>query len=450
MMRHAIPQGTSPASGGADPSAALTVVICFDHAAVTGGQARVAFDSAVGLKKAGHRPIVFAAAGPVSPDLADNGIETVCLNQMDLIGNPSKIAAAVQGIWNAAAARRLGELLESLPREHTIIHVHGWAKALSPSIAGPIARSRLPAVYTIHEYFQFCPNGGFYNYQAHEVCKLRPLSGACWATNCDSRTYPRKLWRNVRLAAAKHVAGLPEVFADYIAISDFQREIVAPLVPRSARLHRINNPVAVPDLGPKNDPTDGEIIFVGRLSPEKGALLFAEAARRVGLRPVFVGDGPVAGDIAARYPEARLTGWHDAAGVRAAMRGARALAFPSFWYEGQPLTVLEAKALGLPVIVSDACAGREEVEDGVTGLWFKSGDAADLARALDAMRDDDRVVAMSHAAHRAYWSAPPTAEHHVERITELYRGMLRGAAAAQPRPVDGSHAAGWQARHASP
>ena len=39
----------------------LTVVICLDHASVTGGQAKVAFDSAIGLKAAGHRPIVFAA-----------------------------------------------------------------------------------------------------------------------------------------------------------------------------------------------------------------------------------------------------------------------------------------------------------------------------------------------------------------------------------------------------
>ena len=60
---------------------ALTIVICFDHASITGGQAKVAFDSAVGLKRQGHRPIVFAAAGPISPQLEDAGIETVCLDQ---------------------------------------------------------------------------------------------------------------------------------------------------------------------------------------------------------------------------------------------------------------------------------------------------------------------------------------------------------------------------------
>lgn len=426
----------------------LTIVICFDHAAVTGGQAKVAFDSAVGLQRQGHRPIVFAAAGPVSPELAAAGIETVCLDQKDLIGNPSKVAAAIQGVWNLPAAKALAALLARLPRQRTLVHVHGWAKALSPSIAGPIVASGLPAVYTIHEYFQFCPNGGFYNYQRDHVCKLTPLSLACWTTNCDSRSAARKAWRATRLTVAKHVAHLPEVFADYLTISDFQQEIVAPLVPRGARLHRVDNPVSVPDLGRKPDPAAGDVIFVGRLSPEKGAFVFAEAARKAGIRPTFVGDGPLAGDIAARYPEARMLGWKNAAGVQAAMRAARALVFPSLWYEGQPLTVLEAKGLGVPVVVSDACAGREEVEDGVTGLWFKSGDADDLARALVALRDDAHVAAMSHAAYDAFWRDPPTLERHVARITAIYQEVLARTPATKTLPSRTVRPAEWSQKAA--
>ncbi|WP_158810019.1 glycosyltransferase family 4 protein [Beijerinckia sp. L45] len=428
--------------------APLTVVICFDHASITGGQAKVAFDSAVGLKRQGHRPIIFAAVGPIAPQLAEAGIETICLDQDDLIGNPSKLAAAVQGIWNGPAAKALDALLQRLPRENTIVHVHGWAKALSPSIAGPIARSGLPAVYSIHEYFQFCPNGGFYNYQRRHICHLTPLSAACWATNCDSRNYLRKLWRNVRLLTAKRIAHLPDIFSNYIAISGFQEDIVAPLVPKHVTLHRVSNPVSVPDLGPKPDPLSGEVIFVGRLSPEKGTLLFAEAARRIGMIPTFIGDGPVTAELAAKYPEARLLGWRDPAGVQSAMRAARALVFPSIWYEGQPLTVLEAKGLGVPIIVSDACAGREEVEDGVTGLWFKSQDVDDLARALAVTRDDLKIAAMSKAAYAAYWRDPSTLDAHVGRITRIYRGMIAGGTEAK-RAVAGHATSAWSARAAS-
>lgn len=407
-----------------DPERPLTVVIALDHAFVSGGQSRVAFDSAIGLKAKGHRPIVFAAVGPVDPLFAKYGIDVVCLEQSDLLGNSSKLAAARQGIWNGEAAAALGRLLAGLPRGASVVHVHGWAKALSPSIAGPIAASGLPAVYTMHEFFLLCPNGGFYNYRSAQPCGLEPLSAACWATNCDSRSYSRKLWRNVRQTVMAHGARLPEVFDDVILISDFQRGVVGDRLPRGARVHRVSNPIAVADLGPKPDPAAGAFTFVGRLSPEKGVLVFAEAARRLGVRPVFVGEGPMRDELASRYPEADLRGWHDQAGVAAAMRAARALVFPSLWYEGQPLTVLEAKGLATPVIVSDGCAGRDSVEHGITGLWFRRGDAGDLASAMAQLRHDGTVARMSRASHAAFWRDPPSIERHVAEIVKVYRTAI--------------------------
>ena len=405
----------------------LTIIICLDHASVTGGQAKVAFDSAIGLKAAGHRPIVFAAAGPVDPLLRDNGIEVVCLGQTDLLGASSKLKGAAQGVWNTAAQRALANLLAGMPQDRTIVHVHGWAKALSPSIAPAIRNSGLPAIFTLHDYFMFCPTGGFYDYNAHELCTRKPLGLSCLVTNCDAVSYPRKIWRSARLAMANGLVGLREGFSDFICISNVQREIIAPYLPKGARVHAISNPVATDDLGPKADPVSGEMIFVGRISPEKGPLLFAEAARKIGLVPTFVGDGPAATELREKYPEARILGWQKPEDARKALRAARALVFPSRWYEGQPLTVLEAKASGTPIIVSDVCAGREEIIDGETGLWFKFGDADDLARALTMMQDDAVVRKMSNAAYAAYWRDPPTLARHVERLEKAYRGMLANA-----------------------
>ncbi len=402
----------------------ITVVLVLDHAHVTGGQAKVAFDSAIGLKAAGHRPIVFAAAGPIEPTLTQAGVEVVCLGQTDLINTPSRAVAATRGLWNREAAAALGRLLAEVPPDRSVVHVHGWAKALSPSIAEPIRTSGLPAVYTMHEYFLFCPNGGFYNYQKHETCHLKPLSAACWSTHCDSRSYGAKLWRAARQTLLERVAHLPGVFADYICISKFQLEVVGDLLPPGVSVHEISNPIDAEDLGRKSDAATGDFTFIGRISPEKGPLLFAEAARRAGVIPTFVGDGPAAAELAGRYPEARLLGWKGPAEVRALMRQARALVFPSLWYEGQPLTVLEAKSVGTPVIVSNGCAGREEIEDGVSGLWFRSGDPDSLAHALRIAEDDATVERLSHAAHARYWRNPPTLARHVSALTGVYRGIL--------------------------
>jgi glycosyltransferase involved in cell wall biosynthesis len=411
----------------------LTVVIVLDHASLTGGQARVAFESARGLKQAGHRPIVFAAAGPVDPGLQAEGVEIVCLNQFDMLNDPSRLNAALRGLWNFAAAEKLRDLLASLPRGPTVVHVHGWAKALSPSIAGVIARSGLPAVYTIHEYFLFCPNGGFYNYQTQKPCPLTPMSAQCLTTNCDSRSYPQKLWRVARQAIMQHVADLPSAFGDFIVISKFQRDVIGARLPRAAVIHDVSNPVEATDLGPKLHPASGDIIFVGRIALEKGPLLFAEAARQAGIVPVFVGDGPAAAALRGDYPEARILGWKRPDEVASQMRAARALVFPSLWYEGQPLTVMEAKAMGTPVVVSDGCAGREEIADGRSGLWFKNGDAGSLAAALTRLKDDRLVESLSQGAYGDFWGNPPSLARHVETVVGIYRGMLapdRAAATA--------------------
>jgi glycosyltransferase involved in cell wall biosynthesis len=403
----------------------LTIVICADHGSVTGGQAKVAIESAIGLSQAGLRVIFFAAAAPVDERLQGAGVEVVCLDQTDLLGASSRLKGMAQGTWNVLASRKLAETLATTPKNQTIVHVHGWARALSPSIAPAIAASGLPAVYTVHEYFLFCPNGGFYNYQENHICRLTPLSPACLSTHCDQISYPRKLWRSARLAMAKSFAGLPQVFSNYICLSAFQRDIVEPYLPRGASVSLISNPIDVPDLGPRINPGEGDFIFVGRLSPEKGTFLFAEAAARLGVPAHFIGDGPLAGEVRARFPGASLHGWKSAEDVRAAMRGAKALVFPSLWYEGQPLTVLEAKAMGAPVIVADQCAGREEIENEVDGLWFSAGDAGALA---DAMRRlDDPAVAgrMSRAAYESYWRSPSTLQSHVEALIGLYRSMLR-------------------------
>ena len=162
------------------PTESLAIVVALDHACVTGGAAKVAFDSALGLKAAGCRPIIFAAAGSTDPCLIEAGVEVLCLGQPDIFSDPSRLImrAAAQGLWNFEAARRLRTLLAAVPKDRTVVHVHGWAKALSPSMAGPIADSYLPAACTLHEYFLFYPNRGFYNYRTGEICSLEPMSRA--------------------------------------------------------------------------------------------------------------------------------------------------------------------------------------------------------------------------------------------------------------------------------
>ncbi|TXN50778.1 glycosyltransferase family 4 protein [Methylobacterium sp. WL30] len=419
----------------------MHVVLVADHAYVNGGQAKVALDSALGLAARGTRVTLFAACGPADPRLAAAGIRVVCLNQDDISTTTNKLAFLAQAIWNREAARALAAELATCDPDDTVVHVHAFAKALSPSIGVALRRARLPLLYTMHEFFLVCPTGGFYEYPAAAICHRTPMSGACLTTNCDAQSFPRKLARVVRHLGMTQVAELPTLFRHVITISDLQERVVGPLLPRGTRFHRVDNPIAVAHR-PMTERAPGDFLFVGRISTEKGAPIFAEAARRAGIRAVFVGDGEQRAALAARYPEAAMLGWRDAAGVQALMGAARALVFPSVWYEGQPLTVYEALALGTPVVVSDACAGREAVVDGETGFLFRSGDPDALAAHLRRLADDALAAPMGRAAHARYWAAPLTLDAHLDRLAGVYEAVLREAApgratsrAAAPRPT---------------
>lgn len=417
----------------------MHVVLVADHAFINGGQAKVAIDEALGLAARGDRVTLFAAVGPADPRLEAAGIRVVCLGQDDVSTARNPLVFAAQAIWNRTAARRLAAELSLCDPRDTVVHVHAFAKALSPSIGVSLRRSGLPLLYTMHEFFLVCPNGGFYEYPAERICHRKPMSLDCMTTNCDARSYPRKVLRLVRHAGLDHVAGLRTLFPHIVTISALQERVVTPYLPAATTFHRIDNPISVERM-PRREGAPGDFLFVGRISTEKGAPVFAEAARLAGIRPVFIGDGPQRESLAARYPEAVMLGWKGPAEVSEAMRHARALVFPSVWYEGQPLTVYEALACGTPVIVSDECAGREAVEDGENGFWFRTGNAEALAAHLRRLSDDDVATRMGQAAHDRYWAKPLTLDAHLDRLKDVYEVVRREASALSasrtrsPRP----------------
>ncbi len=404
---------------------AMRVIIVSDYAYINGGQAKVSIESALGLAARGHKVVYFAAVGPADPRLAAAGVKVDCLDQGD-IDTSGKLAFLVQTLWNGPARRRLSEIVASGDPRDTVVHVHAWAKAFSPSIGAALRGARCGRVYTMHEFFLYCPTGGFYNYPKAETCHLKPMSVACVTTNCDGRSYPRKIARMARHELVEW-GGLSRAFTHIVTISRLQYEVSRPYAPDNIEWRRVDNPVEADDLGPKAAP-GADFLYVGRVSTEKGIAHFCEAARLAGVVATIAGDGPLMAELKSTYPDARFLGWKSAAELRPLMRGARALVFPSVWYEGQPLTVYEALALGTPVIVSDACAGREAVEDGENGRWFKSADAADLARALRELGDDATAARMTAAAHERYWRAPLTLERHVAAIEAVYAEALAAAA----------------------
>lgn len=167
-----------------------------------------------------------------------------------------------------------------------------------------------------------------------------------------------------------------------------------------------------PAIGPELKPADDiRIVCVGRLSPEKGHLGLLDAF--AGLRShgviaqlVLVGDGPERAAIKQHAATLQLgdtvlfKGQLGERDTLAEIRRASLLVLPSFM-EGLPIVLMEAMALGVPLVASRVAGIPELVEDGVEGLLFRPSDWSDLRDKMTMILTDDVLSRRFSAAARA-------------------------------------------------
>ncbi len=406
----------------------MRIIVINDHGSISGGADQVAIASLNTLACEGYDVTFVSSVGPIDKHIDQNRVRVINFGFHDLISNPSRLNAAIHGLWDFRCAKQLGKVLDDYDPSDTIIHLHTWCKSLTSSVVREIQSRNFKLVCTLHDYFSVCPNGGLYDYRKMQNCSLKPMSIACAMTHCDSRSYSQKLWRFVRQIIQKQVGGIPKNIAYFISVSDYSEALIRPYLSAQSKIFRIRNPININLSTPATPEKNLAFCFVGRLAPEKGGAVFAAAALKAGVPAIFIGKGSEEHAIKLANPLAELLGWQDRAGVNNAIRSSRALVFPSLWHETQGLTVAEATAIGIPVIVSDKCAASEEIIDGETGLLFRVGDINDLADKIRLLHDDPELAKqMGKKAYEMYWSKPSTIKNHVTNLIACYQEIIQTA-----------------------
>ena len=218
-------------------------------------------------------------------------------------------------------------------------------------------KMKFKVVLTLHDYFTACPNGGYFNYNKNEICKLKPLSAKCIKCNCDSRNYGFKIYRVLRQFVQNKIVRLNDKLENAISISDFSEKILKKTLGKNTKIARIFNPINIDVKAMIVNPEENNYyLYVGRISKEKGVDLFCEAVSNLNKRGIVVGDGEERKKLQKQYPNIEFVGWKNNNEVNKYIKGARALIFPSRWYEGAPLTPLEAMRYGVPCLISNVSA----------------------------------------------------------------------------------------------
>lgn len=334
------------------------VVIVNDFNYVQGGASKVAIETAKILQKQGIRVFFFSAVNKENEKI--DGVKYISTNQQEALKEKNKIKGAINGIYNLKVKKELKKLLKTLNKESTIIHVHGWTKALSSSVFDTAFKMKFKVVLTLHDYFTACPNGGYFNYKKNEICKFKPLSWKCIKCNCDSRNYGFKFYRVIRQFVQNKIVKLNDKLENVITISEFSEKILKTTLGKNTRITRIYNPIDIEENLEKVDPSKNEYyLYVGRVSKEKGVDLFCQAISELGYKGIVVGDGDERQKLETQFSNIEFAGWKNKDEVKQYMKGAKALIFPSRWYEGAPLTPLEAMQYGVPCICSNVSAAIE-------------------------------------------------------------------------------------------
>lgn len=308
----------------------------------------------------------------------------------------STIQLAVKTFWNSETYRSIRQLIRE--KSIQLVHAHNTLPLISPSLYYAAAAEQVPVVQTLHNYRLLCPAATFYrNAQVCELCLHKSLKYPAVIHRC---------YRHNGMASAT-VAGMLAVHAlggtwkskihTYIALTDFEKSKFIEAGFPAAKIIVKPNFLAV-------DPGSGSgsghyAVFVGRLTPEKGlGTLLQVWENHSDLLPLKIaGDGPMRCEIESRahaLPNVEYLGLRDRSQVMELLKNALCLVVPSEWYEGLPVTLIEAMACGTPAVASAIGSLQNVVKPGINGFLFPPKNAAALSELVKQSGSNEKLLSL--------------------------------------------------------
>lgn len=375
----------------------------------------------------GGEDAVFAAEGALLEAYGHQVVRHVVHN--DEVDGINRVRLAGMTIWNTHSYDRVRAIVAAERPE--VVHFHNTLPLISPAGFYAARTAGAAVVLTLHNYRLLCPSAIFLrDEQVCEECLGKLFAWPSVRHGCYRGSRAASAAVSVMLAGHALAGTWTRQIDAYIALTDFARDKYVQGGLPAAKMHVKPNFLA-------DDPGPGEgegdyALFIGRLAPEKGLRTLLAAWALMDSPPPLkiVGDGPLAAEVRDAIAGGLGAGgveWLGQQGrseVLALARGARLLIFPSIWYEGFPMAIVEAFAAGLPVVGSGLGSMASIIQDGGTGLLVRPGDAAHLAaRVQEVLACPDALVRMRRAA-RAAFETHYTAPVNHRLLLDIYTAAL--------------------------
>jgi glycosyltransferase involved in cell wall biosynthesis len=363
--------------------------------------------------------------------LETHGHEVALLesDNADISGGVGRILAGMGAVYSPRGKRRVASELARFRPD--VMHVHNFFPLFSPAIYSAARQAGVAVVQTLHNYRLVCPNALLFR-DGHvcEDCVGRAIPLAAVVHGC---------YRGSRLATAPVAAMLAghralgtwiNMVDAYIALTEFSRQkLTEGGLPAERVFVKPNFVHPYPVVG---DGQGGYALFAGRFSEEKGVSTLLAAwkhlAEQIPLK--IAGDGPLAQMVKSATKQSHGIEWLGQVSREQTlelMRHATLLIFPSVVYETFGMSIVEAFAVGLPVVASDLGAMSSLIQHRRTGLHFRAGDADDLVAQVQWARTHPAELREMRQAVREEFAAKYTAERNHEMLLNIYHTATRRA-----------------------
>jgi glycosyltransferase involved in cell wall biosynthesis len=378
------------------------------------------------LEENGHRTVVFSMQHPQNFDSIWSKYFVNYINydeEVKTIGLISGLRVATRTIFFFKARHLLKKLIKK--EKPDIAHLQNIHHHITPSILYPLKKHKIPVIWTLHDYQLICPNISFL--ADGKICEKCKNNKYFWPPiiKCKKGSMAASLMSAIEIMI-HNAMGISRLVDIFIAPSEFIRN---KFIEYGYDKEKVVCQPYVVNFNLKHDKneTGDYYLYIGRISEEKGIKTLINASIKANSGKLkIVGDGPLKDEMISYVSSkngnenVEFLGHKTHNEVMGLLEKCQFTIVPSEWYENYPYAILEAFAVGKPVIGAKIGGIPELVHNAETGLLFETGNVDDLSLKIKYLIENpDKAAELGNNA-RLFTENELNSKKHYQKLIEIY------------------------------
>lgn len=384
------------------------ILVVHNYYKIPGGEDTVVQNEMKMLEDAGHYVMLYARHNSE-------------LEQMSKIG---KLCLPLTTIFSVRTYRDIKKIIRE--NKIDVVHVHNTLNLISPAVYYAALRCKVPVIQTIHNFRLLCPAATCYrDGKICEDCIEKNLG--CAVKHSCYRNSKIETLACVMVLRIHRIAGIYKKLF-YICLTEFNKQMLLKQGQiKPTQIFVKPNTVVENPTYPIVKKRKDQFVFAGRLDELKGIEILLEAWKKMGnTAPTLIvcGTGPKETWVRKFVKEnhlmqVELRGFVSQDAVKEIMAESKGMILPTQWYEGFPMSIVEAFSVGTPVIGSDIGNVGSIIVNGVNGRKFTPSSSDELVECV-------RNMNVSNDSVFRYYSENYAQEINLDQLCEIYEKAIIG------------------------